>query len=79
MEDNVIFQPLQFRNLRVKNRLFGRIFPDASTITTARERKTRINWEESFARGGVGAIISSYVPVSLARANHAELRNDRYG
>ena len=26
---------------------------------------TRINWEERFARGGVGAIISSFVPVTV--------------
>ena len=25
----------------------------------------RLNWEEQFARGGVGAIISSYTPVSI--------------
>src|SRR5690606_20930377 len=26
---------------------------------------TRINWETKFARGGVGAIITSFVPVSI--------------
>ncbi len=26
---------------------------------------TRLNWEEKFARGGVGAIISSYTPVAV--------------
>ena len=26
---------------------------------------TRLNWEEKFARGGVGCIISSYTPVAV--------------
>ena len=65
MEDNVIFQPLQFRNLRVKNRLFRSNISGRFDNYNGTGTQTRINWEESFAKGGVGAIISSYVPVSL--------------
>ncbi|MEQ1909753.1 MAG: NADH:flavin oxidoreductase [Vicinamibacterales bacterium] len=60
---DVLFQPLQFRNLTVKNRVFrsnisGRFDNYDGTGTQA-----RVNWEEKFAAGGVGAIISSFVPV----------------
>jgi 2,4-dienoyl-CoA reductase-like NADH-dependent reductase (Old Yellow Enzyme family) len=64
MED-VIFQPLNFRNLRVKNRLFRSNISGRFDNYDGSGTQTRINWEESFARGGVGAIISSFVPVSL--------------
>ena len=65
MEDDVIFQPLAFRNLRVKNRLFRSNISGRFDNYDGSGTQTRINWEESFAKGGVGAIISSYVPVSL--------------
>jgi 2,4-dienoyl-CoA reductase-like NADH-dependent reductase (Old Yellow Enzyme family) len=65
MEDDVIFQPLNFRNLRVKNRLFRSNISGRFDNYDGTGTQTRINWEESFAKGGVGAIISSYVPVSL--------------
>jgi 2,4-dienoyl-CoA reductase (NADPH2) len=58
-----IFAPLHCRNLIVKNRVFrtniaGRFDNYDGTGTQA-----RINFEEQFARGGVGAIISSHVPI----------------
>lgn len=60
-----IFEPLEFRNLRVKNRVFrsnisGRFDNEDGSLT-----QTRINWECKFAAGGVGAVISSYVPVRM--------------
>ena len=60
-----IFTPLKFRNLTVKNRIFrsnisGRFDNEDGSLT-----QTRINWESKFAHGGVGAIISSYVPVLM--------------
>jgi 2,4-dienoyl-CoA reductase (NADPH2) len=65
MADDPIFQPLAFRNLTVKNRVFrsnisGRFDNEDGSLT-----QTRINWESKFAQGGVGAIISSYVPVMM--------------
>ncbi|MGI9425173.1 MAG: NADH:flavin oxidoreductase [Hyphomicrobiaceae bacterium] len=60
-----IFEPLRFRNLTVKNRVFrssisGRFDDEDGSLT-----QTRVNWETKFARGGVGAIISSHVPVLM--------------
>jgi 2,4-dienoyl-CoA reductase (NADPH2) len=60
-----IFSPLEFRNLKVKNRLFrssisGRIDHYNGAGTTA-----RVNFELKFARGGVGAIISAHVPIHV--------------
>ena len=60
-----IFEPLKFRNLTVSNRVFrsnisGRFDNEDGSLT-----QTRINWECRFARGGVGAVISSYVPVRM--------------
>lgn len=65
MSDDPIFQALHFRNLTVKNRVFrsnvsGRFDNEDGSLT-----QTRINWECKFAKGGVGAIISSYVPVLM--------------
>ena len=61
----VIFQPLKFRNLTVSNRLFrssisGRIDNYDGSGTLA-----RIRFEKQFAAGGVGAIISSHVPIAV--------------
>lgn len=65
MADDVLFRPLVFRHLTVKNRLFrssisGRIDNYDGSGTPA-----RIAWEDRFARGGVGAIISAHVPVHV--------------
>jgi 2,4-dienoyl-CoA reductase-like NADH-dependent reductase (Old Yellow Enzyme family) len=65
MNQDVIFTPLRFRNLEVKNRIFrssisGRFDNEDGSLT-----QTRINWECKFAKGGIGAIISSYVPVLM--------------
>lgn len=61
----VIFSPLEFRNLRVRNRLFRSNISGTFDDYNGHGSHTRINWEEKFARGGVGAIISSFVPVSV--------------
>lgn len=63
MKRDIIFEPLKFRNLTVKNRIlrsntYGNFDNPDGTGTP-----TRIKWEEKFARGGVGAILSSIVPV----------------
>jgi 2,4-dienoyl-CoA reductase (NADPH2) len=60
-----IFQPLEFRHLRVKNRVFRSNISGRFDNEDGSGTQTRINWEARFARGGVGAIISSYVPVTM--------------
>jgi hypothetical protein len=56
-EDNaaLIFSPLKFRHLEVKNRLFGRICPGLFDEYNGYGGHTRLNWEEKFARGGSAA------------------------
>ena len=74
-----IFQELQFRNLTVKNRIFrssisGRIDNYNGSGTPA-----RVNFERRCARGGVGAIISSHVPIridSRVLPNYATIDTD---
>ena len=65
MENDIIFQPLKFRNLTVKNRLFRSNIAGRFDNYDGFGTQTRINWEESFARGGIGAIISSFCPVHI--------------
>jgi 2,4-dienoyl-CoA reductase-like NADH-dependent reductase (Old Yellow Enzyme family) len=65
MNNDPIFEPLQFRNLKVKNRIFrSSISGKFDNYDGSGPTQARINWEEKFARGGVGAIITSYVPVA---------------
>ncbi len=63
MDSDVIFQPLKFRHLTVKNRLFRSSISGRWDNYDGSGNQARINWEEKFARGGIGAIISSFVPV----------------
>ncbi len=65
MEPDIIFAPLKFRNLTVKNRIFRSNISGRFDNYDGSGTQTRINWEEKFARGGVGGIISSFVPVSI--------------
>src|SRR6185295_12571456 len=58
-----IFQPLQFRNLTVKNRIFRSNIAGRFDNYDGSGTQTRINWETRFARGGVGAIISAWCGV----------------
>ena len=60
---DIIFQPLKFRNLEIKNRLIRSNVSGRFDNYDGSGSPVRINWERSFARGGVGAIISSFVPV----------------
>src|SRR3954454_7133043 len=62
---DVIFQPLSFRNLTVKNRVFRSNISGRFDNYDGSGNQARINWELKFARGGVGAIISSFVPVMM--------------
>lgn len=65
MENDIIFQPLAFKNLTVKNRLFRSSISGRWDNYNGSGTQARINWEEKFARGGVGAIISSFAPVHI--------------
>jgi 2,4-dienoyl-CoA reductase-like NADH-dependent reductase (Old Yellow Enzyme family) len=61
---DTLFQPLVFRNLTVKNRLFRSNVAGRFDNFDGSGNQARINWELKFARGGVGAILSSFVPVT---------------
>jgi 2,4-dienoyl-CoA reductase (NADPH2) len=63
--DDIIFKPLTFRNLTVKNRLFRSSISGRWDNYDGSGSQARINWEEKFARGGIGAIITSFVPVHV--------------
>lgn len=65
MQNDPIFQPLAFRHLTVKNRLFRSSISGRWDNYDGSGNPTRINWEEKFARGGVGAIVSSFTPVHV--------------
>lgn len=80
MENDIILQPLRFRNLQVKNRIFRSSISGRWDNYDGSGTQTRINWEAKFARGGVGAIISSFVPVHLEgriMPNYAMIADDR--
>jgi 2,4-dienoyl-CoA reductase (NADPH2) len=62
---DIIFEPLRFRNLTVKNRIFRSNISGRFDNYDGSGSPVRINWELKFARGGVGAIISSFVPVTI--------------
>jgi len=63
MDNDVIFQPLEFKHLTVKNRLFRSSISGRWDNYDGSGTQARVNWETKFARGGIGAIISSFVPV----------------
>jgi len=65
MDKDIIFEPLAFRNLTVKNRVFRSNVTGRFDNYDGSGTQVRINWEEKYARGGVGAIISSFVPISI--------------
>ena len=78
---DVLFEPLRFKNLAVKNRLFRSNIAGRLDNYDGSGNQARINWEEKFARGGVGAVISSYVPVQMRGRiipNYATIDRDEH-
>jgi 2,4-dienoyl-CoA reductase-like NADH-dependent reductase (Old Yellow Enzyme family) len=76
---DTIFQPLAFRNLTVKNRVFRSSLAGRFNNYDGTGTQTHINWDLKFARGGVGAIISSNAPVhprGLIVPNYAHIDRD---
>jgi 2,4-dienoyl-CoA reductase-like NADH-dependent reductase (Old Yellow Enzyme family) len=81
MAFDAIFQPLQFRNLTIKNRIIRSNVSGRFDNYDGSGNQARINWETRFARGGVGAIVSSFVPVHLRGRilpNYALIDHDRH-
>ena len=76
-----LFSPIAFRTFTAKNRVFRSNVSGRFDNYDGSGTQTRINWELKFARGGVGAIISSFVPVAMRgriMPNYATIdRNDR--
>ncbi|MCG8366422.1 MAG: NADH:flavin oxidoreductase [Pseudanabaenales cyanobacterium] len=62
--DKTLLDPIHFRNLTVKNRVFRSSVTGRWDNYDGSGNQVRVNWENKFAQGGVGAIISSYVPIS---------------
>jgi 2,4-dienoyl-CoA reductase (NADPH2) len=63
MAYTAIFSPLKLRSLTIKNRILRSNIAGRFDQYDGTGAQPRINWEVKFARGGVGAIISSFVPV----------------
>ena len=63
MSADAIFEPLRFRTLEVRNRIFRSSTGGRWDTYDGSGTQTRINWDLKTARGGVGAIISSHAPV----------------
>ncbi|MEX2262469.1 MAG: NADH:flavin oxidoreductase [Bryobacteraceae bacterium] len=79
MADDILFQPLHFRNLTLKNRILRSNISGRFDNYDGSGNPARINWELKFARGGVGAIISSFVAVSIRGRiipNYATIHRD---
>ncbi|MGH9162151.1 MAG: NADH:flavin oxidoreductase [Vicinamibacteraceae bacterium] len=79
MPADPIFEPLAFRHLTIKNRILRSNISGRFDNYDGTGTQTRINWELKFARGGVGAIVSSFVPVTIRGRivpNYATISSD---
>jgi 2,4-dienoyl-CoA reductase-like NADH-dependent reductase (Old Yellow Enzyme family) len=63
MDNAAIFEPLQLGPLTVRNRVLRSSVAGRFDNYDGSGTQVRINWDLKFARGGVGAIISSNAPV----------------
>ena len=81
MARDVIFEPLNLGALTIKNRILRSNMSGRWDNEDGSGTQTRINWETKFARGGIGGIISSYVPVTMhgrIMPNYATVHTDDY-
>jgi 2,4-dienoyl-CoA reductase-like NADH-dependent reductase (Old Yellow Enzyme family) len=62
---DVLFTPIRLGPLEVKNRLVRSSAGGRFDNYDGSGTPVRINWDVRFARGGVGAVISSNAPVSI--------------
>jgi 2,4-dienoyl-CoA reductase (NADPH2) len=62
---DILFQPLKFKHLEVKNRILRSNISGRFDNYDGSGNQARINWEVKFAKGGVGAIISSWTAVNM--------------
>jgi len=63
MSTSAIFEPLQLGPLTVKNRILRSSVAGRFDSYDGSGTPVRMNWDLKFARGGVGAIISSNAPI----------------
>lgn len=82
MATDAIFQPLKLsKNLTIKNRVLRSNISGRWDNEDGSGTDTRINWETKFARGDIGGIISSYVPVTMhgrILPNYATIHTDEH-
>lgn len=62
---DILFEPLVFKQFTAKNRVWRSNVSGRFDNYDGSGNQARINWELKFARGGVGGIISSFVPVLI--------------
>ena len=74
-----VFEPLRFRTLELPNRVLRSSLAGRFNSYDGMGTPTHVNWDLKFARGGVGAIISSNAPVhprGLIVPNYAHIDRD---
>jgi 2,4-dienoyl-CoA reductase (NADPH2) len=75
-----VLSPLTLPNLALRNRVFRSSISGRFDLEDGTPTGTRLNWEMLAAEGGVGAIITSYVPVLMSGriiAGYATIHEDR--
>ena len=79
MTNDPIFEPFRLGSIEIKNRLLRSNVTGRFDNYDGSGTQARINWEARFARGGVGAVISSFVPVHVSgrvQPNYAHIDDD---